>query len=460
MPPPRLRTELRQLIALAAPVVIAELGWMSMGVVDTVMVGPLGAEAIGAVAVGNLLYDVVAIFGIGLLLGLDTLVSQAYGAGDRAECRRWLWQGVHLALAMTPPLTLIMLLLLAVLPWIGVQPGVVRLAVPYAYTLTAGLLPLLVYSAFRRYLQGSSRVRPVMVAMLTANLVNVLGNWVLIHGHWGAPALGVMGSGWATLLARIYMMAALVVFTAWWHRSGGLRLTSDATRPRRAAFGTLFHLGLPAASQILLELGVFATATLLAGRLPNAAALASHHIALSMAGVTFMVPLGISAAGAVSVGQALGRNDPSAARRAGWLALALGGGFMLLAGITFHLAPNLIAGWFSNDPAILAITTSLLSVAAVFQLSDGIQVVATGALRGAGDTRTPMVANLVGHWVLGLPLGYWLCFVVGWGVVGLWSGLSLGLIAVSAVLLTVWSRRSRQFAAATREEAPASILKA
>jgi MATE family multidrug resistance protein len=428
------------MLTLAVPVVMAELGWMTMGIVDTMMVGRIGPEAIGAVSIGHALFITIALFGIGVLLGLDTLIAQAFGAGKLQDCHRSLVQGVYLSLALTVPLTVIIWLTIPTLPLWGIHPRVLAQAVPYLETLTWSLFPLLLYASFRRYLQSIGIAKPIMVALISANLVNVVGNWVLIFGHWGAPALGTEGAGWATIISRVYMalfLLAYILFHTLRHKTGLLHtpLQVELARIRR-----LIKLGLPAATQIVLEVGVFATAAALAGKL-EPAALAAHQVALNAAAFMFMVPLGISSAGAVRVGQALGRRDPLAANRSGWMALLLGAGFMACAGLTFLLFPKPIINLFTSDRAVVSLGVSLLFVAAVFQLFDGLQVVATGVLRGAGDTRTPMICNLIGHWVLGLPVGYALCFVWGWGVVGLWIGLSLGLIAVGAVLLYAWSRR-------------------
>jgi len=221
-------------------------------------------------------------------------------------------------------------------------------------------------------------------------------------------------------------------------------------RPEMARLKRMFGLGLPAATRLLMEMGVFGLATMLAARLTSTA-LAAHQIAINVASVTYMVPLGISSAAAVRVGQALGREDRPGAAGAGWTALALGAGFMTLAAAIFVSVPHLIVRAFTSEPGLLAAGVSLLYVAAVFQLFDGVQVVAIGALRGAGDTRTPMIWNFVGYWLLGLPVGYYLCFVTGYGVVGLWVGLSLGLIIVGTILLGVWARLSARW---LREPSP------
>lgn len=428
------------MLRVAIPVVLAELGWMAMGVVDTIMVGPLGPEAIAAAGVGTSLHMAFAIFGMGLLLGLDTLVSQAYGARRIDECHRWLVHGVVLALLLTVPLMLVCFGMWAAIPALKFHPAVDALLRSY-YAIVIWSSPfLLLYAAFRRYLQGMHLVQPVMFALVSANLVNAGSNWVLIYGNLGSPALGVDGAAWATVLSRFYMAVVLfgaIVIYDRWRLADAL---AQARRVNRVAFRALLRLGLPAASTVALEVGVFASATALAGKLDPISA-ASHQIALNIAALAFMVPLGLASAGAVRVGHAIGALDPPRAAAAGWMAILLGVVFMAVTAGAFVAAPRALIGLFSRDEAVLALGSSLLFVAAVFQLFDGLQGVATGVLRGVADTRTPMVTNLAAHWLFGLPVGYSLCFWFGFGVFGLWIGLSTGLIIAGAVLVYVWSRR-------------------
>jgi MATE family multidrug resistance protein len=434
------RDELRPMLALAGPVVLAEIGWVTMGIVDTIVVGPMGPSAIGAVGIGSILFLALAIFGMGLLLGLDTLISHAFGAGRLDECHRWLLHGLTLSLLVTPALTLVGLGGIALLPRGGLQPEVLALTVPYLRVIIWSLLPLMIYASFRRYLQALGIVKPVSVALVTANLINAGAAWALVYGHLGLPAMGTTGSGVATLVSRIYLATALLVSVVSADRRHHVGLRSVSWRPATKRLTQLVRLGLPAAVQVTLEMGVFAAASALAGRL-DPVSLASHQIALNLASLTFMVPLGLASAGAVRVGQALGRQDPAGAARSGWTALAIGAAFMSSAALVFIVAPRPLIGVFSSSQAVFAVARRLLLIAAMFQIFDGLQGVSTGVLRGLGDTRTPMITNLAGHWLLGLPAGYALCFWAKWGVVGLWSGLSIGLVVIGTTLLFVWRRR-------------------
>ena len=436
-----LGAELRALLALAIPVALSEIGWMTMTVVDVIMVGKLGPPAIGAVGLGNAIYYAPSLFGIGLLLGLDTMVSRAWGAKDFDNCHRWLAQAMYIALAFTPLLMLFIVVAQPLFTARGVDPVVGVLTRSYVSILNWGTLPLLVYGGFRRYLQGVGLVRPVTFALISANLVNLAGNWIFIYGKLGMPALGVRGSALSTVFSRIYMAAVLVYF-AWRHERGrGHPLFAHWPGPDWARVRVLLNLGVPAALQVVLEVAAFGAVTIMAAHL-DPVALATHEIALSCAAYTFMVPLGISAAAAVAVGHAIGAGNPARARRAGWMAIGLGVAFMGLAAVGFLVIPRPIMEIYSRDPRILAMGVHILMIVAAFQIFDGCQTVATGALRGMGETRFPMLTNFAGYWLFGLPLGAVMCFKLGWGLSGLWTGLTLALIVIASLLLRRWQGAS------------------
>lgn len=414
---------------------------MSMGLVDTLMVGPLGPEAIAATGLGTGVFTAIAVFGMGLLLGLDTLVSQAFGAGRVGECQRLLRQGLWLAVLLAPPLMLVSVATYLTMPLWRLNGEIAVLARPYFAVVTLSAPPLLVYAALRRYLQGIHIVRPVMLALVSANIVNVIANYVLIYGHAGLPAMGVPGSALATTLARCYMALFLWVTVRQTLRGETARepVGFDMNRVKQ-----LLRLGLPAAAQVTLEVGAFTFATALAARL-DAVSSAAHQIALNIAGLAYMVPLGLCSAAAVRVGYAVGAGDPRRAAGAGWSSIMLAGVLAIGTALILILAPGPILRAFTADAQVVMIGTTLLALAAAFQLFDGIQTVAIGALRGLGNTVAPMVTNLFVHWVLGLPLGYFLCFGLGWGVVGIWFGFSVGLVVAAAILLSIWVRRIRTF---------------
>jgi len=432
-----LRAEFRPTLSLAIPLVLAELGWMSMAIVDTMMVGrlPNSATAMGAVSLGSnilscWLSSVAA-------CSWDWIRSSRRPSerGKREDCHRSLLNSIYLSIALTPFLAAPVWLLPSLLSGMHVDPGVLALAIPYTKALAAGLLPLLLYFAVRRCLQAMNMVKPVAFALVSANIINALGNWILIYGKWGVLAMGAVGSGWSTAIARLYMASVLVGYLLWYdrkHRTELLRTPVDIDLPR---IRRLITLGLPAAIQFTLESGVFALVTALIARL-GPVPLASHQIALNTVAFTYMVPLGIASAAAVRVGQAIGRKDLKAAGDAGGTAIFLGAAFMTCAGAILLLFPRWIARMYTPDETVIHSTILLLAAGAAFQLFDGIQTVATGALRGAGDTRTPMFCHFTAYWIIGLPLGAWLCFHRGWGAFGLWAGLSLALILIGIVLLS------------------------
>ena len=436
------RSELRPTLRMALPLVLAELGWMSMVIVDTMMVGrlPYSAEAIGAVSISSSIFIVFAFFAEGLMAGLDTLVSQAFGAGNREDCHRSLVNSIYLTIAVAPFLAIPVWYIPLYFEQFGVTHSVAVLATPYMRTLAAGLLPLILYFAVRRALQGMNMVRPIAFALVTANIVNVLGNYVLIFGKFGFPALGVTGSGWATAISRTYLAVVLVGYLLWYDARHKTELLKTPVQPDLQRIRRIIALGLPAAMQITAEVAVFALVAALIARL-GAVAQASHQIALNTVAFTYMVPLGISAAAAVRVGQAIGRRDPAGARLAGNTAIILGAGFMSCMSIALLVFPRYIARIYTTDQTVIRNAILLLAAGAAFQLFDGIQTVATGCLRGTGDTRTPMMCHFSAYWLLGLPLGTWLCFRRHWGALGLWVGLSLSLIVIGILLLIFWRRR-------------------
>lgn len=440
---PAVRRELGPMLRIATPLALAELGWMAQGLVDTIMAGRLGAAAVGAGGLAAMLFYPIAVCGMGMLFGMDTLVAQAFGGRDVQDCRRTLIQGVWLALAITPPLMLMLLALDPVLRASGSNPEILALFGPLVRALVWGVLPLLLYTAFRRYLQAVNIVRPVTFALVSANVVNAAGDWALMFGHWGAPRMGLEGAGWSTSISRVYMAGVLLVAILWHERRTGNLLFAMSWRPLWERIRRLVELGLPAAGQILFEGAVFGLVTVFASRLDEVS-LAAHSVAVNVIATTYMVPLGISSAAAVRVGQAFGAKERNQATLRGWTAIALGAGFMACAGILLASAPRWIIRVYTPDSHVIARGALLLRIAAVFELFDGLQVVATGALRGIGDARTPLMAHFAGYWLIGLPVAYALCFPAGWGAPGIWVGLSAALIAIGAMLVLVWKWRTAE----------------
>ena len=432
------RAELAAMVRLALPIVVVQLGMMFMGVVDTLLVGRVSAVALAAVALGNLYFFGVVIFGCGLLLSLDPVVAQAIGAGDTPAAARGLQRGLLLATAWG---LAVMLLLLPARPILGLlrQPPVVAdLAATYALISIVGILPFYYFVALRQSLQALQLVRPIVLTMVLANLANGLLNYAWIFGQLGFPRLGVAGAAWATAVSR-WLMVVLLSGVAW-------RVLKPQLLPLRreiwewGPLRRMIAIGAPIGVQMQLEYGVFAVVGIMMGWL-GTNELAGHQVALNLASLTFMVPMGVSAAAAVLVGHAVGRGDPLEARRAAAAALVCGVGFMAVSAAVMLTIPGVLARLYTTDTAVAALAATLIPIAGVFQVFDGTQVVAIGILRGVADTRTPMLVNVVGYWLIGLPVSAAFGFWLGYGPQGLWWGLMVGLTLVAAVL--VWRVRRR-----------------
>jgi MATE family multidrug resistance protein len=405
---------------------------MFMGVVDTVMVGHFSARDLAAVALGNLYFFTCVVFPMGLLLSLDPVVSQAVGAQDRPAVSRALQRGGLLALVLSLPAGLALVPGDFLLTLLRQPPEVVPVAAGYALASIPGIFPFLAFVVLRQTLQAMGRVAPIVVTIILANIANYVFNWVLIYGNLGFPALGAVGSGWASSLSRWLMLLGLLGFS-WRFLKGYIKpLLPESFQLRPLA--RMVRLGAPIGIQFGLEFGAFGAIGILMGWL-GAIAMAGHQVAINLASLTFMVPLGISQASAVLVGQGVGRGDPSGARRAAGAGLLLGVSFMTVTAVLFRLLPEFFSGVYTDEAEVLALAATLIPIAGIFQVFDGLQVVASGVLRGVGDTSSPMIVNLVGFWCLGMPVSVWLGFRTPAGPVGLWWGLVVGLAAVAIFLL-------------------------
>jgi multidrug resistance protein, MATE family len=420
------------MIRLALPVAGVQLGIMGMGVVDTIMVGHVSPIALAAVALGNLYFFVGGIFGQGTLMMLDPVISQAVGARDDEAIARAVQRGVLLAIALTVFTCLSFLPVEPLLRFLRQPAEAVPDAARYVQIAIPGVFPFYAFIVFRQSLQAMGRVAPVLWTVLAANALNAGLNWVFIFGHFGSPPLGVAGASVATSISRWVMAVALLALASHeiWPRLHPWRPETGAVRPLLR----MLRLGLPVGAQYLLEYGAFAAAALLMGLL-GTTQMAAHQIAINLASFTFMVPLGVSAATAVLVGQAIGAGDEARARRSAMAGLACGTAFMCLSALVFRLFPEPLARAYTNDATVIALTASLIPIAGVFQVFDGIQAVAAGVLRGIGDTHSPAVINIIGFWVIGLPVCWMLAFRLGGGALGLWWGIVVGLGVVAAILL-------------------------
>lgn len=425
-------SELRATVALAVPVVFVQVGFMSMGVVDTLMVGRLSALALAAVALGNLYFFNVTIFGAGTLMALDPLVSQAAGAGETGAVARAVQRGLLVALG----LSVITALLLAPAAWLfrvlHQQPEVIGDASRYVVISIAGVLPFFAFVVLRQSLQAMHRVAPIVVTVIVGNLANVSLNWVFVYGHLGSPALGVEGSAISTAVSR-WLMTVLLLMLAWRDlRPMLLPMRIDAWT--WAPVAAMLRIGLPIGGQQTLEAGAFGAIGVLMGVF-GTVEMAAHQIAITLAALTFMVPLGVASAAAVRVGHAIGMGDEPRARAAVRAAYLCGVGFMVLPAAGFLLLPRVLAEAFTTDPRVIALAATLIPIAGVFQIFDGGQAVGAGVLRGAGDTTAPLIVMLGAYWIAGVPISAYLGFHTSLRAVGLWWGFVVSLAAVAVFLL-------------------------
>ncbi|MDB4915604.1 MAG: hypothetical protein JWM95_3248 [Gemmatimonadetes bacterium] len=439
------RSELKEMSRLALPVVLAQVGLMLMGVVDTLMVGRVSATALAAVALGNLYVFTTVVPAMGTLMVLDPIIAQAVGARDREGIARGMQRGLLLSVILGVIMSVVLIPVRPMLVLFHQPPDLIPITTSYVLISIAGVIPFLAFVVLRQSLQALGEMRVMLAVVIAANLTNAFLNWVLVYGHLGSPAMGAPGSAWATALSRWLMTALLVVF--------GWRVLHPSLVPWRkealhlAPLLAMLRLGIPIGLQQVLEYGAFAAIGVLMGVL-GTREMAAHQIAINLASLTFMVPLGVGAAAAVRVGHAAGAADAEAARESARAALMCGVGFMLCSATAFLLMPAGIASLYASDASVLALAATLIPIAGVFQVFDGLQAVAGGILRGLGDTRVPFLINLAGFWLVGVPVSIGLGFYTPLGAAGLWWGFVAGLVSVS--LLSLRRVRSRLRGAVVR----------
>lgn len=425
--------EVRELLALAWPLVVSHLTVTGMNTVDTLMVAPLGATPLAAMAVAFAVHISALMVCTGIILGMTPLVSQAFGAGGRRECRRVLVQGLWLALMLSVPMIVLSLVGRPLALLLGQAPAVAELADGYLRALAWGIPPILLFMAFRQFLEGMGITRPTMWILLVGFVANIFGNWWLIYGLGSLiEPMGVVGSGLATSVTRWCMLGALGVFVL---VTPGLRpFTAVRLAPRARRLVRVVRIGLPIGAQLGLEVGLFSFAAIMVGWF-GPVALAAHQITINIASTTFMVGLGTGLAGTIRVGQHIGARRPNDARSAAIGTYAVVVGFMAVCAAAFVAFPGVLLGLYTDDAAILRIGTGLLLIAGAFQVFDGAQAAGMCVLRGAADTRIPMYIAGFGYWLVGMPVGYVLAFHTDLGPSGIWVGLCLGLATVAVFLL-------------------------
>lgn len=428
------RDAVRTLI-LAGPLIIGQMTSYGMTLVDTIMAGRIGTVDLGAIAIGSSVWMAGFLFVLGVLMAVSATVSQLDGGGRRHQAGEFTRQALWLSLALSLALYLVARGSGWVMDLIDVEAEVASLSIDYLRAISWGAPALCAMMVLRFFSEGAGYTRPTMYIGLIGIACNIPLNYVLMFGKLGMPAMGAVGAGWATTIVFWVQLLALAGWIAWRPRYAPFALFERFSWPNWREIGALLKLGLPIGIMVFLEGGMFVGAALLIGTL-GAVPIAAHQVAMNYSGLMFMVPLGLAGAITVRVGNAIGRNDPDGARRAGWVGMLLAVGFGTCSAGLMLLFPEQIVALYTSEPEVATLAASLLFFAAVFQLTDCLQVSAAGALRGMKDTRIPMLYSILAYWVIGLTVGWWLTFRFGWGPAGMWVGIIVGL-SVAAVLLGV-----------------------
>ncbi|HCP46923.1 MAG TPA: hypothetical protein DIU15_12830 [Deltaproteobacteria bacterium] len=426
--------ELKKLWALAIPIIIAQVGTFAMGLVDTLLVGPMGREALSALGLGNTLFFAVLIFGIGMMMSLDAWVSQAFGAGQLADCSRGLAQGLWLALIVSPLLIAVMTAMPHVLLALNYPENMVDLAMQYMGPLRWGVYPMLCFATYRSFMTALGVTRPLLFAVALANVANFGLDLWFIHGGLGIEAQGVTGVAWSTVLCRTFFLLPPLVLVVRF-RADFQRFPRPNWRPDPKLLKQLALLGTPIGFQYMAEVGCFSLAGVLMGAM-GTLPLAAHGVALNLAALFFMVALGLGAAGAVRVGQNLGAGNREGVVRAGWTALGSALAYGTISAVVITIFRGQLVSMYRVEPEIFNLAVQFMVIAAVFQLADSTQATGVGVLRGLADTRRPLGIILFGYGVIAIPIGVLGAFVLDDDPRWIWVGLAVGLTVV-AILLTL-----------------------
>lgn len=413
---------------------LSQLGHVMMGVADNVMVGHIGARQLAAAGLANVAFNVLLLFGIGVSYAMTPLVASADGEQDTHKVNETLRHG--LVINVTTGIVLVLLVMAAkhLLYHLDQPVEVIALSIPYLEIITFSILPVLVFQTYRQFSEGLSNTWIPMVIVLSCNLVNIGLNYVLINGYYGFPALGLNGAGWATLISRVVMGVAIVMFI---YMSPAFRAYRPAFRfgkYSRDLFSKMLHIGIPAGAQFIFEVAAFDFSLVMMGWL-GTQALAAHQIAINLATISFMTTSGLAAAATIRVSNELGKGNYRQARQSAFVLLGMALTLMSVWAIIFLFGRNALPYLYVDDIDVIAMAGPLIVIAGLFQLSDGTQVVVIGALRGLQDVKVPSILILISYWVIGLPLGYWLGFRAGLGPVGIWTGLLIGLTLTASAML-------------------------
>ncbi len=436
------KVHIKKTLSLAYPVMIGQLGFMMMGVVDSVMVGRIGATPLAAASLGNSLTLLIFIIGLGISFAVTPLVAISIGAKKYHECGIYFRQSLIVNLSSSIILLAVTFLCADLIVYFNQPAGVVVQATSYTKILGLSVVPTLFFNTYKQFIEGLSIMRPAMVVTLAANIINFAGNWIFIYGNLGFPAYGLDGAGWATFFSRVFMAVVLMVYVMKSNYYKQFDVSFHFKNINLPVIKRILSLGLPSGFQYFFEVGAFSFAVIMVGWL-GTKPLAAHQIAINLASISFMAVLGISAAGGIRVGNAVGQRSIAETRKAGFTAVLLGAAIMSVSGITFVILRRFLPSLYIDDKTVVSIAASLLVIAALFQISDGVQAVGIGILRGLMDVKIPTLITFTAYWIIGLPIAYLLGFILHLGVQGVWIGLLTGLTA-SAVMLTLrFNRRSK-----------------
>lgn len=431
--------DIKSVLIFGFPIILTMLGNMTLGLVDTFVVGQVSALELSGVAAGQGLFMACVFVGQGVLSGIEPFLAGAFGAKDLRKLRRVMAQGFWLSIFISALATPLFYGLSPYYGLLGGKPEVVRHAIPYLKVISLSFPPVILFSYLQRCLQAQGNSLVIAIVMIVANIVNYYADLAFVQGQFGFSPMGAEGVAWASLLCRgfafVFLLGSFFLHTRDTSSSYADFLCFDFKLLKKAVW-----LGIPAAAHMALEVFAFALSTILAARL-SAVSLAAHHIVLTVSSYTFMFPLGISMASTVRVGQFIGQGEARRAYLNGWITIFLGVIIALFSATMFILYPNELAGMLSSDREVIQMAAGIFGLCALFQVFDGVQVIGSGALRGAGNTTLSLFANICGHWVVGIPLGIYLCFEVGMGVKGLWMGLATGLMIAATVIMFAWRGR-------------------
>lgn len=424
------RSEIRANLHLAVPVMLSQLGHVMMGVADNVMVGKLGATSLAAAGLANVAFNVLLLFGIGVSYAITPLVAQAAGEKDDAGVSNILKHGLAINVLTGCSLVVVVFFGKQALYFIGQPADVVELAIPYLNIVTVSIIPVLIFQTFRQLSEGLSNTRLAMIIVLSANVLNIALNYILIYGHLGFPVLGLNGAGYATLASRLVMGMGIAWYVYQSPVFRSYRIGFQLGNYSRKLFSKMLHIGVPAGLQFIFEVAAFDFSLVMMGWI-GTQALAAHQIAINLATISYMTTSGLAAAATIRVGQELGKNDIVRLRHTAFVIIRMALVWMSGWAVVFIVGRSLLPSFYVQDAEVLSIAAPLVVIAGLFQLSDGLQVVSVGALRGLQDVKIPSLLIFISYWIIALPLGYWMAFVLGWGAIGIWSGLLIGLTLVA-----------------------------